>query len=547
MPSSLLTAASGLLAHQNKLDVVANNLANLNTIGYKSQNIQFADLIYSTFKQATNSLSTSSGGTNPSQVGNGVQVAVIARNNSQGVLNTTGGDFDFAIEGEGYFVVENGQQLYTRDGSFSLDSNGFLVDPATGAFVQRYGVTGEGLDGNPQFQEPGDARIRVPLGIGIAGKGTEAAEFAGNLPKTLSPPVAEVLVSSTPYTTGGSPSQLTDTLNSLDSSQTPYQAGDTVEISGTDVDGSSFSSTFSVDATTTLGDLINEINSNMTGATASLDASGNLVVTANQPGEALLSLQLEDGAGNAGQMDFGSHNLVVETDGDNGGVVESTVQVFDSRGVPHAINAKFQKRDDNTWDATFEVGDGSGTMIDARVDGIVFNEDGSFKQITGTGEGDANIEIQFDSVSSPQTIELSFDRFTHIPTDFASTFSQDGFPPGTLAAVDVSNQGVVSGVATNGRRVPIAQLAIATFTNSYGLEGVGQNYYASTANSGNPQIGAGLTNGAGLVRGGQLEASNVDVAQEFTQLIVAQRGFSANARTITVASDVLEELTNLIR
>lgn len=181
MPSSLLTAASGLLAHQSKLDVVANNLANLNTVAYKSRNILFADLIYSTFKKATTTDFTQSGGTNPRQIGNGVQIASISRDESQGVLDATGGELDFAIEGEGYFVMDGGRQLYTRDGSFSLDAQGYLVDPATGAFVQRYGVVGEGLDGKSPFPRTGRFANSNPAGNRNRRQGNDAGRFRGQL------------------------------------------------------------------------------------------------------------------------------------------------------------------------------------------------------------------------------------------------------------------------------------------------------------------------------------------------------------------------------
>ncbi len=114
-------------------------------------------------------------------------------------------------------------------------------------------------------------------------------------------------------------------------------------------------------------------------------------------------------------------------------------------------------------------------------------------------------------------------------------------------SVGVSAAGVLEGIATNGKRVPIAQLAIANFSNNEGLEAIGQNYFRETFNSGVAKIDSTFAGKNGSVRGGQLESSNVDVALEFTQLIVAQRGFSANARSITVASEILQELNNLLR
>ena len=198
MSLSLLTGASGLLSHQRKLDVVANNLANLNTMGYKSQRILFSDLLYTTIQPASSGSNADFGGTNPRQAGFGVSVAQTSRNHGQGVLTATGAAFDYAIQGEGFFVVSDGQTNFTRAGAFSLDSNGYLVDPATGAFVQRFGEAGEGLDGFPQFQTPGNTAINVPLGASIEGRISSDASFGGNLPATALPPLAEVLGTATP-------------------------------------------------------------------------------------------------------------------------------------------------------------------------------------------------------------------------------------------------------------------------------------------------------------------------------------------------------------
>ncbi|MCA9209480.1 MAG: flagellar hook-basal body complex protein, partial [Planctomycetales bacterium] len=124
---------------------------------------------------------------------------------------------------------------------------------------------------------------------------------------------------------------------------------------------------------------------------------------------------------------------------------------------------------------------------------------------------------------------------------------QDGFAPGTMNSVNTGPDGTIYGIATNGRQFPIAQLALASFRNVQGLRSVGDNYFEESLNTGDVQLGTALSGDRGAIVAGQLETSNVEVAQEFTRLIVAQRGFSANARTITVADKVLEELTNIIR
>ena len=547
MSQTLLTGASGLLSHQRKLDVVANNLANVNTFGYKSQRILFSDLIYSTIQPATSGTANQFGGTNPRQAGFGVGIAQTSRNHGQGVLNPTGNAFDFAIQGSGFFVLNDGQDVYSRAGAFSLDANGYLVDPATGAFVQRFGTVGEGADGNPQFQQPGDLSIQVPLGAGVAGRMTSEAGFTGNLPATAEPPLVEVVQTADALLVGGAAATGTDLLNNLDSNSVDYVGGDSIDISGTQVDGTPFATTLAVDGTTTVDDLLASINGQLTAATATLDTNGNIVLTADAEGEATLSLRIEDDMTNTGMTDFSAHAFLTETEGKYGDIVESTIQVFDLRGEPHDIAVSFQKMDENNWDATFSLLDGNGQWLDSSVAQIEFTEDGQFRTVNGVGLADSDIELQFDGLADPQTIAINFESLTHMATSYSLTFDQDGFPPGNLVSVNVNQDGSLDGLATNGQRIPVAQLAIASFINVQGLSAAGQNYFTETANSGVANIGTGMTGATGAVRGGQVESSNVDVALEFTQLIVAQRGFSANARTITVANEVLEELTNIVR
>jgi flagellar hook protein FlgE len=181
------------------------------------------------------------------------------------------------------------------------------------------------------------------------------------------------------------------------------------------------------------------------------------------------------------------------------------------------------------------------------VTGIEFNDDGTFARINGTAAGDAEVEIDFDSIADNQSIKLSFDNLSHTPNNFETFFEQDGFKSGVLKSVNVGGDGVLEGLATNGVRIPIAQLALASFVNEQALLSEGNNLFSETLNSGSAIIGKGLTGSRGQVVLGNLELSNVDIAYEFTQLIIAQRGFSANARTVTVTDQLLEELTGIVR
>lgn len=550
MSRSLFSSASGLLSHQRKLDVVANNLANVNTTAYKAQRISFADLIYQTLSSG-NGTSTDKrlAGTNPSQIGNGVRVASIQRNFEQGVLQITGGGFDFAIEGGGFFAVSNNASTYyTRDGQFTLNAKGYLTIANTGMLVQRSGTIGEPAEGKIGYQEPGDSSIKVPLGAVVPGKATATAKFSGNIPSAAKPPAAEILSSRAPFKVGGVNATSATLLNNLDKNSIDYVAGDSIDIAGTNPDGSSFSGSFAVNATTTLGDLATYIDGLLTGANATFDnATGKLVVTADIVGPAEMSLTFEDDAGNTGSTNFDDNEAIVSTEGKDGDIVTTNVQIFDARGQTQTMIAEFQKQDNNSWDLTFSFADSVGTFVDSTVTGIEFNDDGTFFRINGTGVGDSEIEIDFDSIADNQAIKLDFSKLAHTPNNFETFFEQDGFKSGVLKSVNVGGDGLLEGLATNGVRIPIAQLAIASFVNEQALLSEGNNLYSETLNSGSAIVGKGLTGSRGQVVLGNLELSNVDIAYEFTQLIIAQRGFSANARTVTVTDQLLEELTGIVR
>jgi flagellar hook protein FlgE len=290
------------------------------------------------------------------------------------------------------------------------------------------------------------------------------------------------------------------------------------------------------------------------GATASLDSDGNLVLQADDTGPAKLNLTLTDDAANVGSTNFTNHTMLLTVDGKDGDTLTTSIQVYDTQGTPHNLTLTFQKQGNNLWNLTASIDATEGTMIDAKVDGIQFNDDGSFRQATGTGTGDEDISFQVSGLSSPQTVGFflgsinGFDGLTQYGgTSSAQATDQDGFTAGFLTAVSVGPDGVIEGVFTNGRNLPIAQASIALFTNPGGLERLGDNYFGLSNNSGLPLLGTALSGGRGTVQNGTLESSNVDVALEFTRLITAQRGFQVNARTITATDEVLQELSNIVR
>jgi flagellar hook protein FlgE len=554
MANSMITGVSGLQSHQKMIEIVGNNLANLNTVGFKQRSAVFSDVLYETLRGGSSGTNGVSGGTNPVQVGTGSRLSSTRSNMTAGSLESTGSALDLALDGDGFFVVKSASSnLYTRAGAFQIDKNGLLVDSGTGYSVQRFGIVGESDEVYPAFQTAGDNSIHIPLGAAVAGRATQNVTINGNLPSNGSLPIKEIL--STPaWKASGAAATTSTLLNNLDFVTTPYQAGDTIDITGTDADGLPVSVSIPVTGTTTVNDLLTAINGAVSGTTSSIDASGKLVLTADDPGESYLSLSIANGSGNTGTADFAGVPFVVTQAGTSGAIVRGGIPVYDTTGGVHTINYQFDKQLDGTWSLTATMDPAEGTIIDGQVSGITFNASGKFSSVAGTGNGDSDMTILFQGQTTPLTFNLVLNGGTQaggglssFSGDASISSSQDGYANGVLTDVQVDSSGIIQGVASNGVQFPIAQLAIGNFRNAQGLLAVGNSLYNASLSSGDVQLGAAGATGNGAVRAGQLEQSNVDIAVEFTRLIIAQRGFSANARTITVTNDILQELTGLIR
>lgn len=554
MANSLITGVSGLQSHQSMIEIVGNNLANLNTVGYKERSAIFSDVLYETLRGGSGGTEGVSGGTNPIQIGTGSVLSSTRTKLKAGSLESTGGDLDLALDGDGYFVVNNGtSNLYTRAGTFQIDKNGLLVDSGTGYPVQRFGTVGEASEDFPAYQVPGNSNITIPLGASVPGKATQQITVSGNLPATGAIPTIQTLRSS-PWLTGGVAADGSTLLNDLDVVTTPFTAGDSITISGTDETGATVSASLAVDATTTVDDLINALNAAFPGSTASIDTDGSFQLEAGAPGNSFLSLSLANDAGNTGNFNFSNVPMVVAIKGAQGATVQGGTPVYDAAGGAHTLNFQFERQLDGTWTMTASMDAADGVLLDNVVSGIVFNADGTFGGITGSGQGNGEIVALFDGQTTPLTFNVVLDggsasgsALTQYSGAGSVSSSSDGYGNGVLTTVQVDSSGTVQGIASNGIQFPIAQIAIATFRNAQGLNSVGGNFFTASLSSGDVQLSVAGSNGTGLVRSGQLEQSNVDIAVEFTRLIIAQRGFSANSRTITVTNDILQELTNLIR
>jgi flagellar hook protein FlgE len=559
MSFALSSGVTGLQAHQQMLDVAGNNLANVNTTAFKASRILFSELLSETIRKASQP-TTNTGGTNPVQMGSGVGVAGISPNMSQGNIVNTGNPLDLAVEGEGYFVLSDGQQyVYTRAGAFAVDQDSVLVDPATGYRVQRIGSIGE-IDG---FQVPGNSDVHVPYDVAMAASLTQEVKVAGNLSAdaVLSTTQTNVLTASQAFTTSnGTLAEGTTGLSDLDQFTSGTFSSATITVSGYDHDGTALTDAtpLTVDATTTVQDVIDHINTVLgTSGTATL-VNGKIRITDTDSGYSLSDVRLAFANSGTAGLDLSPYFEVTTVGGDE--IKNVNITVYDSQGGQHVLSGAFVRTDTtNTWDMilTSITGDIQQLTVDnRRIRGIEFNAaDGSYMGLDSTIGDTADFTVTFaHDTANPQSIGISMGTEGQLDglTQFAGNSTavareQDGYGAGRLSTVSVNKEGILIGAFSNGVKKEIATLQVALFQNTAGLENIGSGYYVPSANSGEAVATQALTGGAGTVHGGSLEKSNADVATEFINLINAQNGFQANARTIRVANDILQELSTLIR
>jgi flagellar hook protein FlgE len=547
MNNAMTSGISGLKAHQMMIDVTGNNLANMNTTAFKASRVSFGELLSQTLREASSG-SSYNGGTNPMQIGNGTAVMSIERNMTQGSLTYTGVPLDMAINGAGYFVLNDGlKDVYTRVGAFTVDTHYNLVDPNTGYRVQRIGNEGvaEG------FQSVNSNNIRIPYDVALPAKVTENISFTGSLASDDYKATTNLLTSVIQYTKGAAVTSANTRLTELDQVVGGPLDG-TITITGTDRAGNAVSSTLTVDATTTMGDLLDAISAAFPGSTARL-ANGEIRLKDDDAGYSLTDMKL-DYAG-AGNLALPSYFKLLEAGGQCSKTVNVTV--YDAQGIGHVLSAEFVRTTTmNQWDLVITSLSGDVQLIDRRIEGIKFLNDGSFGGV-GVGANPDKPTFQVMFANDPGTIrELTVDfgsigEFNGVQqfggTSTVAASGQDGYACGYLSSLSVNNDGVLVGVFSNGIRKNIACLKIATFQNPAGLTALGGNYYLTSANSGDMRPERAMTGGAGSVAGGSLERSNVEVAGEFVNLILAQNGFQANARTISGANDMIREVSNLLR
>jgi flagellar hook protein FlgE len=448
-----------------------------------------------------------------------------------------------AIEGSGYFTLSDGQKdVYTRVGAFAVDAGFYLVDPSSGYRVQRIGSEGVA----ESFQNASSDNIRIPYDVALPAKATQSVNFTGNLsPDSTTIAATNLLSSGIQYTVSGGMASQDTLLSDLDQA-TGLAAGDTIAITGTDAAGTAVNSTLTLAAGSTIGDLINAITAAFPGSTATL-SNGEIRLSDSKAGYSRTDLDLTYTGG--GTFTTPNYFKVLQAGGEE--VRNTNVEIFDTQGVGHVLSVSFVRtKTPNNWDIVLGSMTGDGYINNRRIQGVTFGGDGAYADLLGGGDptfsldfGSGNQDIRLNLGNPGQFDGLS--QFGGASTVAAN--GQDGYEAGRLSSISVSRDGVLVGMFTNGIRQDVAALKLTTFQNPAALESVGGGMFTASANSGDPRPTNAQSGGAGAVNGGSLEKSNVDMASEFVNLIQAQNGYQANARTIRITNDMLQQLANIIR
>lgn len=582
MIRSLVSGLTGIRAHQTSLDVIGNNIANINTPAFKAGRAAFSEALALTVRGGTPPTDTRNG-MNPFQIGRGSVVNSIDTIFSQGGLETTGNPTDLTISGQGFFVLRFGDNtLYTRDGSFALDANGTFVDPNTGGAVQgrMANEKGEILSSTPVTD------IVLPIGSLFPARATSNASITGNLDSTAE-------LGNIPFVGDAANATFIGNLNGIVTTSSTNNSF-SKDIVIYDYMGIArpvkITFTKSVDPdpvadppvlaewTWEASDISGAVSGNGT-VKFNSDGTYNSSTVAN-------ALTCENwGTG-------GTNNIIVNVDFSgmtqtNGpyspmllspvpdGSYQTTLMVYDSLGGTHDVIINFQKLTDstipppgspiidNSWKMTIGVaGDDEAYIPDAAGQPLYeqimeFNPDGSIKTgatatiiiegKNGSSDGTTSLTSLKNGANS---IRISLDLSNLV--QFAGAFTpvpsfRDGHSAGSLDNITIDDTGTLIGTFTNGASQKLAQVVLADFHNPAGLIRVGDNLYSVSMNSGAAVLG---TAGAGIrasIISNSLESSNVDLANEFTKMIIAQRGFEANSRVITTSDTILGELINLRR
>ncbi len=577
LTSALFTGLSGLNVNQTRLNVIGNNIANANTVAFKSSRALFTPQFYIT-EGAGGPPNDDFGGANPSQRGLGATVSAIEKDFAQGTLETTGKATDMAIDGSGFFIVEGANRRYTRDGSFTRNPDNHLVTQR-GDYVMGYGA-----DENGNILEGSLTRLIVPTDAEMEALATTSVGLRGNMNASGDVAAGASVLSSAPLISISTGLPITDETPllsdvSLDGT-TPLFNGSTtppdkLTLAGKKGGRNLSPLEFEITPTSTVADLVDYFNQGLQIKTDETSPAGfSPPGIAVDPATGALKITGQPGKENAlslGGTAFKSTNPnMTLTFGDDatsnpiGESVTTSFEVYDSLGNPVTVDVTaylaettdagttwrfIASSPDNTRAQQFTPGavgptDYYGAILTSGT--LTFDNNGLLVGTTGTT---VTLDRSSTGATPQQTVNLDFSSMTALATRTSSLAldRQDGFATGALNGFEVGPNGVITGSFSNGQTRALGQLVLAQFDNPNGLVDDGSNLYAPGANSGTPILGAPMELNAGAVRSGSLELSNVDLSREFINMIISSTGFTAASRVITTSDQLISELLNTTR
>jgi flagellar hook protein FlgE len=567
LTTSMFSGLSGLAMNSQLLTVTGNNIANVNTTAFKSSRVTFESQISQTLNSGSSPTGTL-GGTNPTQVGLGTRMGSIRRDFSSGGLQPTGVSTDMAVEGNGFFVLNvNGERRFTRDGGFILDRDFNLVAPGSGGLVQGYGVDDEFnvVDGVLR-------NINIPVGILTLAEPTTEVQFAGNLNSGGNVATQGALITGSAMFVGNGGPEATaaDTLDSLFNAAGDqlFNLDDVITVTGATRGGASLpAKTFQIGPANTTGS--DAFGQTVEDLMTFLDHVFGLDNAQNDAGVDIVDGQITINGnwGGSNDLTLADANFVVnqstspavplsfsKAQSAQGESVRTTFVTYDSLGNENIIDLSIvletKSNSGTTWRFYAHSEDDSDldTFLSSGV--LTFDTRGQLISVT-----DSSITLDRENTGafSPQAIALGFqDQFGSVTAladvrSQVSAINQDGSSLGTLEDFTVSEDGAITGVFSNGLLRTLGRIPLAMFANNEGLEEVGGNLYRPSVNSGIPTLVGATTGGSGKIIGRALELSNVELSDEFVNLISATTGFSASSRVVTTSDRLIQELLNVVR
>ena len=551
MMRSMYSAVSGLKTHQTRMDVIGNNIANVNTVAFKSSSVTFSDILYQTTSNASGAnATTGTGGVNAKQIGLGTTAAATKVSiTSAGASETTGNPFDIRLTDKNstnFFIVNNGSEnVFTRSGSFYVDGSGNLCMSSTGYTVMGWQV--DETTGEIRKDTVSALRIMQEKNLTSAPEATTQATIAGVLDEND-----------------------TDVKN---------DAGRVMNLNFYDNLGYQYTAKFAIKSTGTDGkytvELTSVLDSNNKNITANLSKQDMAKIFGNynadaKLGEYVLTKDYEyDSASKSYTNKTTGEKFPINnaTDkpttfvGDKGSKVSiteifsgiTTTMANDIKNPASKTKVEFDtatgqatvKGEKTSYDLVFDTSTGKFASIGGDTPSKMLN-----MSVLSSGLLNRNGNFQNITVDFSQCLNYENGGKSTIGADAGATDGKTGKGRklGAMTGIFIDTSGRIYGTYDNGNTELLGQIAVAQFSNASGLEKVGESCYRTTLNSGEfDGIGVEISADGSSMTTGELEMSNVDLSSEFTSMITTQRGFQANSRVITTSDTLLEELVNLKR